>query len=140
MVLILNTTLCYSSDIGVCYWNRLQKQANKIYSGIDTSITVNLSTDQNDVTVKIPIFSKADRVKKIEAKRKYLEDGAKKIAVVENGQNKLDILKKQAKIVQAIMIDEGIAGINEYYDILQKIVDCDTDIQQAIRELSAMLN
>ena len=71
------------------YWNELQKVANKRYSGIAGDVSVEVTVDETkegsgSMTLKVPIYSKQDKISMAENKESFLKDGADLIEEMQN--------------------------------------------------------
>lgn len=137
-------------------WDALRKQADELYGGFDISAKVRTGyqansglTSLNDLETKsgpygkfeieMPLYSKADRIKNKLDKTEYLKRGAELIKQIDENTHGVEILKSKADVLKAVMKDEGVKGIEAYYNVLQEIATKESLIKEAQLKLEAML-
>lgn len=87
----------------------------------------------------MPLYSKADRIKNKQDKTEYLKRGAELIKQIDENTHGVEILKSKADVLKAVMKDEGVKGIEAYYNVLQEIATKESLIKEAQLKLEAML-
>ncbi len=111
------------------YWTKLKKKADKVYSGIDLEIGIKLGSEvreDNDsqvkgsVEIKVPIYSKAERYKKQQARIDFYSRGASLIQQLSQAERSQKVLKKKVRFLKQVLSENGINGVNAYYDCLEQ--------------------
>ncbi len=153
---VIVTVLCskvYADD-----WARLQQKADEIYGGWDITVKVKTGLQansglsfQDDVAtstdagpygrfeITAPLYSKNDRIKNKLDKTDFLKQGAELIRQINENAESVKILESKANVMKAVMKDEGVKGIEAYYDVLQEISAKEIFIKEAQMKLEAML-
>ena len=127
------------------YWSELQKVANKRYSGIAGDVSVEVTVDETkegsgSMTLKVPIYSKQDKISMAENKESFLKDGADLIEEMQNCDVKITSLGKQMKLMKAIMSDEGTSAVKDYYEAEIKMEEAKNTKNRIVKLLDAMVN
>nr|MBP7031059.1 hypothetical protein [Spirochaetota bacterium] len=89
--------------------------------------------------IRVPIYSKEQRVLKEKEKNEFLEKGSNLIRVIETNRTFLEKLKKKEGLLKSMMTEQGIQGINAYYDCVDEIVKREQEIKDAERALDIMV-
>ncbi len=133
------------------YWQRLQKKADSMYDGWDVTVSVNTGVEHREYfqgthtgpygnfEITVPLYSKKERQSKAEAKTKFLQQGAELMKIIEERQERIEIQKKKAQVLKAVMMDEGSSGIKAYYDCAEDMTKLEAEIREARKKLEAML-
>lgn len=145
--LIAFTTSTSAED----YWPKLQKKAEEIYGGWDVTVAVNTGVEHREYfqgthtgpygnfEIIVPLYSKKERIANGQAKTEFLQKGAELIKVIEERTERVEILKKKAQVLKAVMMDEGSSGIKAYYDVAEDMAKLEAEIREAKKKLEAML-
>lgn len=137
-------------------WDALRKRADELYGGVDISAKIRTGYQANTgltsldeletktgpygkFEIEMPLYSKADRIKSKLDKTEFLKQGAELIRQVNENTESVKILKGKADIMQVVMKDEGVKGIEAYYNVLQEISTKENLIKEAQMKLEAML-
>ena len=135
-------------------WQRLREAADKMYGGWDVtiSLTTGMSTktylEGNSQTqsgpygkleLKVPLYSKHERIAQQGAKQAFLQKGAEFIKTMEEGRRKIAVLEKKSEALRAYAQTNGIEAINKYYDIQVEIVKEQEAVAEAMKKFEAML-
>jgi len=136
---------------GYEYWEILKNKAEKLYKTWDIKADVNVgylvaeksTTGVADgasagVTVRVPLYSASDRASKEKEIRDFLDKGSKLIQILDTNKNGIERLMTKAGLLKAVMADQGITGINAYYDCVEEIIKKQQEIKEAERELEIM--
>ncbi len=138
-------------------WTALRKKADELYSGFDISAKIRTGYQANSglsslddletqtgpygkFEIEMPLYSKADRIRTKLDKTEFLKQGAELIRQVDENTESVKILESKADVMKAVMKDEGVKGIEAYYDVLQEISAKENLIKEARMKLEAMLN
>ncbi|MFA5879823.1 MAG: hypothetical protein WC860_06570 [Candidatus Margulisiibacteriota bacterium] len=134
------------------YWQRLKQVANERYNGIDVDVLVSggLETRKNvwgenygpyaDIKLRVPIYSKQERVAKEEQKQEFLKKGAEYLKILETKAESLEVLQQKAKVYKAFINAEGVKGAENYFNVLEDLITVGNDIKEAKRCLNSMIN
>ena len=157
------TTVCFivlsliTADISAAdQWAELRKRADELYSGFDISVEIRTGYQANSgltslddletqtgpygkIEIEMPLYSKTDRIRTKLDKTEYLKRGAEFIRQIDENTEGVKILKSKANVMKAVMKDEGVKGIEAYYDVLQDISTKESLIKEAQMKLEAML-
>ncbi len=137
-------------------WDALRKKADELYSGFDISAKVRTGYQANSglnslddletksgpygkFEIEMPLYSKADRIRTKLDKTEFLKQGAELIRQINENTESVKILKGKADVMQAVMKDEGVKGIEAYYNVLQEISTKENLVKEAQMKLEAML-
>lgn len=137
-------------------WEALRKRADELYSGVDISAKIKTGyqantglTSLDDLETKtgpygkfeieMPLYSKADRIRNKLDKTEFLKQGAELIRQINENTESVKILKGKADVMQAVIKDEGVKGIEAYYNVLQEISTKENLVKEAQMKLEAML-
>jgi hypothetical protein len=137
-------------------WEALRKRADELYSGFDISAKIRTGYQTNTgltsldeletnsgpygkFEIEMPLYSKADRIRTKLDKAEFLKQGAELIRQIDENTESVKILKSKADVMKAVMKDEGVKGIEAYYDVLQDIATKENLIKEARMKLEAML-
>jgi hypothetical protein len=135
-------------------WQRLREAADKMFAGWD--VTVSLTTGVSTKTylegtnqtqsgpygkleMKVPLYSKQERIAQQSAKQAFLQKGAEFIKTMEEGKRKIRVLEKKSEALKAYAQTNGIEAINKYYDIQVEIVKEQEGVSEAKKKFDAML-
>lgn len=133
------------------YWARLRIKADQLYDGYNLAVNVVSGFESRDnqagysagpyskVELKVPIYSKDERVSKAQAKTKFLAEGAALIADIEANAAILEMGQAKAQVLKSVMMDEGSPGITAYYASVAELQKAQAAITEAERKLEAML-
>ena len=133
------------------YWQRLQQKADSLHDGWDVTVSVNTGVEHREyfqgtrtgpygnIEMTVPLYSKKERIAKAQAKTEFLQKGAEQIKIIEERGARVVILKKKAQVLKSVMMDEGAAGINAYYDCAEDMAKLEAEIREARKKLYAML-
>ena len=126
------------------YWERLQIKGEKMLKGIDVQLEVHTEYTEEEeltggVTVKVPFFSKIEKQKKKENQAMFLEKGSTIIRNLEINRRKLRVKKKKRDMLESIMLEEGVKGIDAYHNAVEQIIVIETDINDLIRKIEILL-
>ncbi len=147
---MISLLACFASAVYADDWVRLKERSEELYGGWDVKMQVRLGyQDESDslsnvvpfgqAEIVVPIYSKDKRAKEIEEKTKFLKQGATLLKMIEENQGRIEVLKEKAKVLQALMKEEGLVGVEKYYEALEKTITLKAEIKNAQRELEAML-
>jgi len=153
---IISLSLLSSNVTAGDPWDALRKQADELYGGFDISAKVRTGYQANSglnslndletksgpygkFEIEMPLYSKADRIKNKQDKTEYLKRGAELIKQIDENTHGVEILKSKADVLKAVMKDEGVKGIEAYYNVLQEIATKESLIKEAQLKLEAML-
>jgi len=137
-------------------WSKLKKKADKVYGGIDIEVDVRTGlqtntgiTSLNELEsetgpygswkMRVPLYSKTRRIENQNGKVEFLSKGTDYIKTIEQNSRIVETLKQKAKILKTVMQDEGVPSIEAYYNVLNEIAVKEAEIEQARRNLEAML-
>jgi len=147
LIILLISTTASAED----YWPKLQKKAEEVYGGWDVTVAVNTGVEHREYfqgthtgpygifEITFPLYSKKERIAKGQAKTEFLQKGAELIKVIEERTERVEILKKKAQVIKAVMMDEGSSGIKAYYDVAEDMAKLEAEIREAKKKLEAML-
>ena len=152
IILSLLSTRAHAGDP----WDELRKRADELYSGVDISAKIRTGYQANSgfnslqdletntgpygkLEIEMPLYSRADRRRNRLDKTEYLKQGAELIRQINENTESITILKGKADVMKAVMKDEGVKGIEAYYDVLQEISTKENLIKEARMKLEAML-
>lgn len=144
------------ANAGGDQWDALRKRADELYGGIDISAKIRTGYQANTgltsldeletktgpygkFEIEMPLYSKADRIKSKMEKTDFLKQGAELIRQINENTESVKLLKSKADVVQAVMKDDGVKGIEAYYNVLQEISTKENLIKEAQMKLEAML-
>ena len=146
-----NTREQMEKEIDV-YWQRLKQTADNRYGGVDVEVSVSggLETRTNvwgsdhgpyaDIKVKVPIYSKEEKIVQAEQKQAFLRKGAEYLRILETRAEKLALLKQKAKIYKAFINENGVKGAESYFQVLEDIITLENEIKEAKRCLNSMIS
>lgn len=139
-IFFIVSVVCFGETTAEEYWKKLHEKASKVYSIANS--TVNINTGEDEVienVIRVPIYSKEQRVLKEKEKNEFLEKGSNLIRVIETNRTFLEKLKKKEGLLKSMMTEQGIQGINAYYDCVDEIVKREQEIKDAERALDIMV-
>jgi hypothetical protein len=135
-------------------WQRLRAAAGRLYGGWDVSVSLTTgvstktylegsNTSQSGpygkLEMKVPLYSKQDRINNQTARQTFLQKGAEFIKTMEEGKRKIAVLQKKSDALRAYAQINGIEAINKYYDNQEEIVKTQEAVSEAQKKLEAML-
>ncbi len=132
--------VCFGETTADDYWKKLHEKASKVYSVANS--TVNINTGEDEVienVIRVPIYSKEQRALKEKEKNEFLEKGSNLIKIIETNRTFLEKLKKKEGLLKSMMTEQGIQGINAYYDCVDEIVKREQEVKDAERALDIMV-
>lgn len=152
--LTIMAVLMLAGDSYADDWQRLREAADKMFGGWD--VTVSLTTGVSSKTffegstqtqsgpygkleMKVPLYSKQERIAQQSAKQAFLQKGAEYIKTMEEGKRKIAVLEKKSDALRAYAQTNGIEAINKYYDIQVEIVKEQESVSEAKKKFDAML-
>lgn len=140
IIFFIVSVICFGETTAEEYWKKLHEKASKAYSVANS--TVNINTGEDEVienVIRVPIYSKEQKALKEKEKNEFLEKGSKLISVIETNRTFLEKLKKKEGLLKSMMTEQGIQGINAYYDCVDEIVKREQEVKEAERALDIMV-
>lgn len=135
---------------GTAYWRRLNRTADHCFRGLDIDLEVSggysrlYDEDESQpvakVALKMPLYNASERINRRERKMQYLEQGAKVISRYEAAQAKIELLKEEARVCEKVMMQQGLEGIEKYFQIRERMADVIAEKQAAMRTLEGLLS
>ena len=133
------------------YWELIKQTAVRVYKGMDIELEVDTGYTHyfeqgdyypgNSVSfgVRVPIYSKKDRMKRQGDVTQFLQRGAKLIQQLESAQAKAEIFKKSGEALESVMEQSGVEAIIAYYDQAARIAEERAKIAQYHREIQSLI-
>jgi hypothetical protein len=154
--LIISLSLFFTSANAGDQWDQLRNRADELYGGFDISAKIRTGYQANTglnslddletksgpygkFEIEMPLYSKADRIRNNLDKTAFLKQGAELIRQINENTESVKLLKSKADVMQAVMKDEGVKGIEAYYNVLQEISTKENLVKEAQMKLEAML-
>lgn len=163
-VLLLSVSLnCFAEqvkpDTKETRWNQLKSACQKCYGGWDYDVDFSFGarerfSDQEtktepygSVTVKIPLLSKDNRIKRKESMRSYLKEGSTYISIIESSETSIKLysehIESLQKLAKQILPDDGIQSaqglLEKITSMREKILDVQSKREEAMLKLEGHL-
>ena len=130
-------------------WEKLKKRADEIYDGYSFNFEVSAGTGLNGesgksetnagLAFKVPIYSKEERLRSQSRKMEYINKGGELLKTIESNKVIILQLKEKERLLKTIMGEQGVAGINAYYECKREIAERESNIKSAEREFEIIL-
>jgi len=146
-MMLCSVSICNASDND--YWTQLNDAANRCFLGIDTKVLVGAGIEHRvfesrsrtapyaEIKLEVPLYSAKDRRIQRRSKAKFLEHGADLLKDLTKAQARYDVLLEEAKILKDVMIQSGLSGIKEFFEIKQQVASTKAEIEVCRKKLEA---
>lgn len=160
LLLIYSLVLCvpiHATDYRKMYWLPIKIRADAIFDQFSAKIVLeaglgttdeivlgdNIRTQQQGtfgaLKTSLPLYSSDVSRKMLLQKDIFLKEASSLISLLEKNQKLLPVLENKAITVKAIMKKDGIAGVEKYYEVLERMSVIQVEMDDAKRKLEAML-
>ncbi len=125
------------------YWGKIVEASRKKFGGFDIEVELEFNLDDQDgkgeLGFRMPIYSKKDMLDRQEKKRQFLDKGADLIELYENCEGKIEILIKKMKLLKAIMTEQGVRGIEAFYNAEEELMNTRNELKKIEKKIKAMI-
>ncbi len=129
------------------YWQQICQMAASQFGGLDLNPVLKtgyqFSGDYEGpgvgLSVDLPLWSKKKRIENREQAVRFRSAGAELVRKLETALETLTLLNEQAKVLRAIMAEEGVEGVKALFDVQKEIIEQRAAETQYRRELESMI-
>ena len=157
-IALILTTIVYAEETEPessveLYWSSIRKIADENFTLWDLSPSVttgyNFGNENGGYTgfkgtvislnFKLPFFNTEDRIKKAEAKQKFLDESSKEIAELEEAVLEVELTKEKIKYLRAFVPEGGLKAVNDLFDAQSKLMSANQKVLHQHRVLQSRI-
>ena len=124
----------FADDVPRDWWGELRKAAASCFGGRNTTVEfeggvgsrtlgeVARSGLFSEFKLTVPLYSRRERQKQKREMGEFLEHAASILRELREAQARIEVKKEKAQVLQSVMIEEGLDGIESYFQLREEVV------------------
>jgi len=131
---LLSPPRLLADDVPRDWWVELKKAASSCFGGRDIKVEfaggvgsrtlgeVAKSGPFSEFRLSVPLFSRRERQEQKRKMGQFLEHAASILRELREAQARIAVKKEKAQVLQSVMIEEGLDGIESYFQLREEVV------------------
>ena len=149
--LLLPPRLLADDDVPKDWWGELREAAAACFGGRDIKVEfaggvgsrtlgeVAKSGPFSEFRLSVPLFSRRERQKQKREMGQFLEHAAEILKQLREAQERIAVKREKAEVLQSVMIEEGLEGIESFFDIKEEVAALETTAKAAKMKLTGYI-
>jgi hypothetical protein len=150
LIACLSISSSFAADPGKSpdqYWQQICQVAASQFGGLDLNPVLKTGYQFSGdyagpgvgLSVDLPLWSKKKRIENRKQAVEFRAAGAELVRKLETALETLALLNEQAKVLRAIMSEEGVEGVKALFEVQKEIIVQRAEETQYRRELEGMI-